>query len=143
MGTLLRYPYEVRSKQEYFEKIQDVKVTKDVLDLAKHIVNQKSGSFDPGKFEGHHETALIDLINEKRACKAIIPKERPVAGNVVDLMEALRRSVGQEPPAKASRKKPKKAASSQKEMLLPIAGKKPVKEGTAKKPAASPQRKSA
>ena len=47
MGTLLRYPYEVRSEDEYFDEIQDVKVTKDMLDLAKHIVNQKSGAFEP------------------------------------------------------------------------------------------------
>ena len=47
VGTLLRYPYEVRSEQEYFDEIQDVKVTKDMLDLAKHIVNQKSGRFEP------------------------------------------------------------------------------------------------
>src|SRR6266516_1526461 len=51
MGTLLRYPYEVRSEEEYFDEIQDVKVTKDMLDLAKHIVNQKSGRFEPDKFE--------------------------------------------------------------------------------------------
>jgi DNA end-binding protein Ku len=51
VGTLLRYPYEVRSEQEYFDEIQDVKVTKNMLDLAKHIVNQKSGSFEPEKFE--------------------------------------------------------------------------------------------
>src|SRR5258708_40252796 len=50
MGTLLRYPYEVRSADEYFDEIQDVKVTKDMLDLAKHIVNQKSGRFEPDKF---------------------------------------------------------------------------------------------
>ena len=49
MGTLLRYPYEVRSEAEYFDDIQDVKVTKDMLDLAKHIVNQKAGRFRAGK----------------------------------------------------------------------------------------------
>jgi DNA end-binding protein Ku len=144
VGTLLRYPYEVRSAEEYFDEIQDVKVTKDMLDLAKHIVNQRSGSFEPDKFEDHYETALIDLINQKRAGKPITPKERPAASNVVDLMEALRRSVGQEQAAKTPKtKKPKKAASDQKEMLLPIAGKKAAKEGTGKKPAARPQRKSA
>ena len=47
MGTLLRYPYEVRSADEYFDEIQDVKVTKDMLDLARHIVNQKAGHFEP------------------------------------------------------------------------------------------------
>ena len=70
MGTLLRYPYEVRSAEEYFDDIQDVKVTKDMLDLARHIVNQKAGRFEPDKFEDQYETALIDLINAKRAGKA-------------------------------------------------------------------------
>src|SRR5439155_21292278 len=145
VGTLLRYPYEVRAEQEYFDEIQDVKVTKDMLDLARHIVNQKAGRFDPVKFEDHYETALIELINQKRAGKPITPKAKPSASNVVDLMEALRRSVGQEDaPAKAGKaaKKPRKAAAGQKEMLMPIAGKKP-KDAGAKKPVARPQRKSA
>lgn len=143
VGTLLRYPFEVRSEQEYFDEIQEVKVTKDMLDLAKHIVNQKSGSFEPEKFEDHYEAALIDLINEKRAGRRITPKERPASGNVVDLMEALRRSVSQEQSSKTTVKKSKKAVSGQKEMLLPITGKKPAKAGTAKKPTARTQRKSA
>ena len=145
VGTLLRYPYEVRGEQEYFDEIQDVKVTKDMLDLAKHIVNQKAGRFDPDKFEDHYEAALIDLINQKRAGKPITPKERPASTNVVDLMEALRRSVGKEAaPAKASKpaKKPRKAAAGQKEMLMSIEGKKAAKEATAKRPS-KPQRKSA
>jgi DNA end-binding protein Ku len=112
MGTLLRYPYEVRAADEYFDEIQDVKVTKDMLDLARRIVNQKSGRFDPEKFEDHYETALVDLINQKRAGKPITPKERPAGGNVVDLMEALRRSVGGAEPAKPS-KPSKKPASKQ------------------------------
>ena len=141
MGTLLRYTYEVRSEEEYFDEIQDVKVTKDMLDLTKHIVNQKAGRFEPEKFEDQYETALIDLINEKRAGKPITPKERPAAGNVVDLMEALRRSV-KEQPSKAT-KKLRKAAAGQKEMLLAISGKKPAKENAAKKTTSKPQRKSA
>ncbi|TQF35754.1 DNA repair protein [Bradyrhizobium sp. UNPF46] len=150
VGTLLRYPYEVRSEQDYFDDIQDVKVTKDMLDLARHIVNQKAGRFTPEKFEDHYETALIDLINEKRAGKVIRPKDRPKGENVVDLMEALRRSVGKaagkEPaPAKADKpaRKPKKAAAGQKEMLMPIAGKKAAKETSAKKQASGARRKSA
>jgi DNA end-binding protein Ku len=147
VGTLLRYPYEVRSEKEFFDEIQDVKVTKDMLDLARHIVDQKSGRFDPGKFEDHYETALVDLVNSKRAGKPIAQKERPRGDNVVDLMEALRRSVGgapEQPKApKKSGKKPRKASSGQKEMLMPIAGKKPAKEAAAKKPSAKPQRKTA
>jgi len=145
MGTLLRYPYEVRSADEYFDDIQDVKVTKDMLDLAKHIVNQKAGHFEPGKFEDQYETALVDLINRKRAGKPITAKERPRGENVVDLMDALRKSIGGAEAAKDSKraKKPRKVASGQKEMLMPIAGKKPSKEAAAKKPAAKSQRKSA
>jgi DNA end-binding protein Ku len=142
-----RHTYEVRSEQEYFDEIQDVKVTKDILDLAKHIVNQKAGRFDPEKFEDRYETALIELINQKRAGKPIAPKERPAAGNVVDRMEALRRSVGGATAESKASKKPvkkgRKAAAGQKEMLMPIAGKKPAKEAVTKKPAARPQRKSA
>jgi DNA end-binding protein Ku len=147
VGTLLRYPFEVRSEAEYFDEIQDVKVTKDMLDLAKHIVNQKSGSFEPEKFEGHYETALVDLINQKRAGKPITPKERPRGENVVDLMEALRRSVGgaaaERSAPKKPAKKPRKASAGQKEMLMPIAGKKHAKERAAKKPSGRQQRKSA
>src|SRR6202011_727387 len=145
MGTLLRYPYEVRDPKEYFDDIQDVKVTKDMLDLARHIVDQKAGHFEPDKFEDQYETALIDLINQKRAGKPITAKERPRGENVVDLMDALRKSIGGAEVAKDAKpaKKPRKVASGQKEMLLPIAGKKPAKEAAAKKPAAKSQRKSA
>ncbi len=147
MGTLLRYPYEVRDPQEYFDDIQDVKVTKDMLDLARHIVEQKSGSFEPDKFEDQYETALVELIDQKRTGKPITPKERPRGENVVDLMDVLRKSVGGAAApmqaAKKPAKKSKKAAPGQKEMLMPIAGKKPAKEAPAKKPAAKVHRKSA
>jgi DNA end-binding protein Ku len=147
MGTLLRYPYEVRDPQEYFDAIEDVKVTKDMLDLARHIVEQKSGTFEPDKFEDQYETALVDLINQKRAGKPIASKSRPSGENVVDLMEALRKSVGgaaaAAPASKKPAKKAKKASAGQKEMLMPIAGKKPAKEAAAKKPSAKPHRKSA
>jgi len=118
-----------------------------MLDLAKHIVNQKAGRFDPEKFEDHYESALVELINQKRAGKVIRPKERPKGENVVDLMDALRKSVGgaatEAAAQKKPAKKPKTASVGQKEMLMPIAGKKPAKEAAAKKPAAGARRKSA
>ena len=128
MGTLLRYPYEVRSETEYFEDIQDVKITKDMLDLAKHIVEQKSGSFEPEQFEDRYEQALIDLINQKRNGLSTKPKAAPkTGGNVINLMDALKRSLASEKQAapaaeKTKGKKPKKAAVGQREMLLPISG---------------------
>jgi len=136
MGMLLRYPYEVRDAGEYFDDIQDVKITKDMLDLAKHIVQQKSGHFEPEKFEDHYEAALTELINRKRNGETIKPASKPVSGdNVISLMDALRRSVSAksaqaEKPvaaAKAKGKKPRKAAAGQREMLLPIAGKRAAK----------------
>ena len=128
MGTLLRYPYEVRSEKEYFDGIQDVKITKDMLDLARHIVEQKSGSFEPGQFEDRYESALIDLINKKRSGVRLTAKTAPkTSGNVINLMDALKRSLAGEkqsapPTAKAKGRKPRKAAAGQREMLLPISG---------------------
>ena len=52
MGNLLRYPYEVRDEKDYFDNIQDVKITKDMLDLAQHIVEGKSGRVRTGKVRG-------------------------------------------------------------------------------------------
>src|SRR3954451_4201569 len=88
MGTLLRYPYEVRNEKEYFDDIQDVKVTKDMLDLAKHIVEQKSGSFEPEEFEDRYETALIELINQKRNGLPVAKAAPKSSGNVINLMDA-------------------------------------------------------
>src|SRR5664280_1688322 len=125
MGMLLRYPYEVRDAAEYFDDIQDVKITKDMLDLAKHIVEQKSGKFDPEKFEDHYEAALIELINRKRSGERIIDAARPrETGNVVSLMDALKRSLANEgrSPKPAKEKKQRKRVEGQSEMLLPISG---------------------
>jgi DNA end-binding protein Ku len=140
MGTLLRYPYEVRNEKEYFDDIQDVKITKDMLDLAKHIVEQKSASFEPEQFEDRYEQALIDLINQKRNGLGATAKAAPKStGNVINLMDALKRSLAGEKQApaangqvqeKAKGKKPKKRMEGQREMLLPISGggKRAVKE---------------
>jgi hypothetical protein len=85
LGTLIRYPYEVRDEKEYVDDIQDVKITKDMLDLAKHLVNQKAADFEPERFEDRYEEAVTELINAKRQGKAIGPRPRPGGGNVVDL----------------------------------------------------------
>jgi DNA end-binding protein Ku len=105
-----------------------------MLDLAKHIVTQKAADFEPEKFEDHYEEALTELINAKRNGKTIAAKPRPRGENVVDLMDALKKSIADEA-APAKGKKPRKAAAGQKEMLLPIEGKKP-----AAKKAAKPER---
>jgi len=115
VGMLLRYPYEVRDAAEYFDDIQDVKITKDMLDLAKHIVEQKSGHFEPARFEDHYETALAELLAKKQKGLPIEAVKRPAPGNVVNLMDALRQSLASDKTAKAPQtaKTPsaKKAAS--------------------------------
>jgi DNA end-binding protein Ku len=143
MGTLLRYPYEIRDEKEYFDEIEDVKLSKDMMDLAKHIVETKSGHFDPDKFEDHYEAALKDLIAKKsKGIKIEAPKERG-SSNVVNLYDALRRSVQEErqPKGKQSAKLKRKRIEGQKEMLLPISGKKATKEETKKPVRATSRRK--
>jgi DNA end-binding protein Ku len=104
-----------------------------MLDLAKHIVEQKSGSFEPDAFEDRYESALIDLINQKRNGVRTAAKSAPkTGGNVINLMDALKRSLASEkqpaPSAQAKGKKPRKRIEGQREMLLPISGKRAAKE---------------
>jgi DNA end-binding protein Ku len=139
MGTLLRFPYEVRDSGEYFDDIPNVKLTKDMMELARHIVDTKKGHFKPQAFEDHYEHALKDLIEKKAKGEKIeAPKAEPT-GKVINLMDALRRSVQTEggrgargaaaAPAKtAAGRKGRKKVEGQKEMLLPIAGKKSGRE---------------
>jgi len=100
LGITLRYPYEVRKEDEYFDDIPDEKIPKDMLELASHIVETKSGHFNPEEFEDHYEDALKELLKKKQAGEKIeAPKERAPA-KVINLMDALRRSVETERGAK-------------------------------------------
>src|SRR6185295_20403649 len=77
MGITLRYPYEVRKEEDYFDDIEAEKVPKDMLDLATHIVGTKKGKFEPDKFEDHYEDALKELLKKKQKGEKIErPKER-------------------------------------------------------------------
>jgi DNA end-binding protein Ku len=93
LGITLRYPYEVRKEDEYFADILDEKIPKDMLELAAHIVETKAGHFAPEEFEDHYEDALKELLKKKQAGEQIeTPKDRAPA-KVINLMDALRRSV--------------------------------------------------
>ena len=89
----MRCPYEVRDEKDYFDEIPDEKVPKDMLELAHHIVEGKSGHFTPQKFEDEYENALKELLRKKQAGQPIERPERPEPARVVNLMDALRRSV--------------------------------------------------
>ena len=124
MGITLRYPYEVRDQNEYFDGIEDEKVPKDMLDLAIHIVETKKGKFEPQRFEDQYEDALKDLIRKKQKGEKIERAKEPQRSNVVDLMDALKKSVAADKGARPQAKKGKKRIEGQREMLLPISGKK-------------------
>ncbi|RUP00547.1 Ku protein [Hyphomicrobium sp.] len=108
---MLRYSEELRNPQDFFDEIPSLKPEKEMVDLAVQLIGKKSGAFKPESFEDHYATALRNLVQEKlKGRKIIAPSEdtRPKGSNVVDLMEALRRSVsgGAKPPAKTKSSKP-------------------------------------
>jgi DNA end-binding protein Ku len=116
MGLTLRYPYEIRDEASYFEDIPDLKLPKEMLDLATHIVNTKSGHFDPSLFQDRYENALIDLLKKKEAGEKIEPSREVAAPRVVNLMDALRASIDAEKkkapaPSTEARRSAKRKAS--------------------------------
>jgi Ku protein len=108
LGTTLRYPYELRDEDEYFDDIKNPKISKDMIELASHILDSKAAHFDPSKFKDEYENALKTLVKRKSAGKPVKvaePEERP--DNVVNLMDALRQSLK----GKAAAKRASHAAS--------------------------------
>jgi DNA end-binding protein Ku len=92
----LRYEKEVKDSKEIFSAIPDVKVDKEMLELATELIERKSSAFHPEKFKSHYLTALKDLIDEKRKkgkVTAASDEELSETSNVIDLMDALRKSV--------------------------------------------------
>jgi len=105
LGTTLRFPYELRDESEFFDDIKSPKLTKDMVELAGHILDSKAAHFDPGKFKDEYETALKTLVKRKASGKTIKipePEERP--SNVINLMDALKQSLKGKRAAKASRR---------------------------------------
>ena len=118
LGMTLRYPYEVRDEQPYFEGIAEVKLPKDMMDLASHIVSNKSGHFDPSHFEDRYENAVTDLLKKKEAGEKIVPVRGVPPPRVVNLMDALRASVDAEkkkaPAPSTQARRPAKKKAGQK-----------------------------
>jgi DNA end-binding protein Ku len=94
LGTTLRYDYEVRHDKKFFKEIPSLRLKKDMVELAGHILDRKAGHFDPSEFKDEYELALRKLVKRKTAGHTI---EAPVEGapptNVINLMDALRESM--------------------------------------------------
>jgi DNA end-binding protein Ku len=118
LGLTLRYPYEVRDEAPYFEDIPELKLPKEMLDLATHIVQTKAGHFDPARFEDRYENALMDLLRKKEAGEKIEPAKEGPTPQVVNLMDALRASIDAEkkkaPALSTEARRPAKKKASQK-----------------------------
>ena len=94
LGTTLRYEYEVRDEEDYFEDIKSPKITKDMVELASHILDSKAAHFDPSKFKDEYENALKALVKRKAAGKPIeLPDREEKPDNVISLMDALKQSL--------------------------------------------------
>ncbi|MEO9336080.1 Ku protein [Mesorhizobium sp. SB112] len=118
--TTLRYDNTVRKPDTVFGEIKDVKIDEEMIDLATHIIDKKKSKFDPSLFEDRYENALLDLIKAKKAGrKAPVIKAAPKQSNVVNLFDALKKSLASEggsdeKPAAKSKAKTKSSATKRK-----------------------------
>ncbi|RZU43468.1 Ku protein [Edaphobacter modestus] len=113
MGYTMRYQEELRDPAEYFKDIKKVAVNEDSLELAMELIKRKAAKFDPGKFKDQYEAAVRELV-EAKVKHAPIPKdevEAPRRGQVINLMDALRKSVGGDAAAESSSGKKKPSTS--------------------------------
>jgi len=109
LGTTLRYPYELRDEDDYFDDIKNPKISKDMIELASHILDSKAAHFDPSKFKDEYETALKSLVRRKAAGKPVKAAEREEKpDNVISLMDALKQSLKGKGSAKRAHSPPRR-----------------------------------
>jgi DNA end-binding protein Ku len=125
MGTTLRYPNEIMDAKEYLAGGPDVKVDPEILKLADQILQSKAAKFEPSQFVDRYEEAVVDMLKTKQAGLPVSREQPPpLPQTVVNLMDALRRSITEEKTGSAAPPKGRKRTRGQVEMLLPIPGKK-------------------
>jgi len=122
MAYTMRYQEELRDAAEYFREIKKVAINEDSLELAETLIRKKAAKFDPTKFTDGYEAALKELV-EAKVRKAPVPKDEvqaPSRGNVVNLMDALRKSLGDKEaaPPEAKKKGPKSVPAPKKGIEL-------------------------
>ncbi|WP_334150626.1 non-homologous end joining protein Ku [Hyphomicrobium sp.] len=116
---MLRYADELRRPEDFFDEVPAAKPDREMVDLAVQLIGKKSKAFKPETFEDRYQTALKALVQDKLKGRRIVAheQERPKGGNIVDLMEALKRSVkasSEKPPSKAGTPKAKSTRSTKK-----------------------------
>jgi DNA end-binding protein Ku len=110
-GVTLRYAHEVLSEAEYFAGIPDIALPDEMLQIAEHIMEGKTADFDPAILEDRYRTALVEILRaKKRETPLAEGPVQPSAQNVINLMDALRRSMESERPA-AAKPPPRRAPS--------------------------------
>lgn len=123
VSTTLHYANEVHAANAYFEEIPDLELPKEMLELAKHIIEKMRGKFEPDAFEDRYEQALIELIRSKQKGMPVKPQPTHRQANVINLMDALRRSVaGDKAKPAGEGKKDKGADKAGKEPAAPARG---------------------
>lgn len=115
LADTLNFDYEVRPAADAFDAVPDLKIKGEMLDLARHIIETKAGSFDPSAFDDRYDAALAELVKAKMEGRKIEPPKREREGKVIDLMEALRQSAAASAKgAQPKQRKPAKAAPRRK-----------------------------
>ena len=112
LATTLRYPYEVRAGGEIFDEISDVKLPGEMLDIAQEIISRMSGHFEPETFTDRYEEAVVAMLKAKQAGQTFTVPEAAAPGNVVNIMDALKKSVQQGKGAPAGKTAAKRGAAS-------------------------------
>src|SRR5262245_2027889 len=107
MATTLRYPYEVRQDAEYFSGITDIKLPEDMMGIAEVIIDRKSGHFEPDKFGDRYEEAVVSMLRAKQQGQSFEVPETPAPSKVVNIMDALKRSLEAEGGSAAEVRRPK------------------------------------
>ena len=93
LATTLRYPYEVRQDAEYFGDIHEIKLSGEMVDIAQEIIARKAGHFEPDKFTDRYEEAVVAMLRAKQAGEAFAMPQAAEPANVVNIMDALKRSL--------------------------------------------------
>ena len=137
----LRYADEVNKAQGYFRDIGDSRPDADMLDMAKSLIDKKTGKFDASEFHNRYVDALKGLIAEKRKKKGELviqdpDKGPPKSSNVIDLMAALKKSLGGD-----EGEAPKKKATVKRGIAKPAPRRAAAKKAPAKK--AAPKKRAA